>query len=59
MKNLFRHGVALLVFVLLVPAAAQAVTLRWTDNSNNEDGFKIERAPEMGSSLELTSCSLL
>lgn len=36
----------LVLFLLFIPIptfAAPSFTLTWTDNSNNEDGFKIER----------------
>lgn len=33
-----------IVLAVALPVAAHAVTLTWTDNSNNEDGFRIERA---------------
>lgn len=38
----------LLVLLTLLPVAASfaAATLSWTDNSNNETGFEIERAPK-------------
>jgi hypothetical protein len=29
-----------------VPASQTQIDLHWTDNSNNEDGFKIERSPD-------------
>lgn len=33
------------VLALALPALAEAVTLTWQDNSDNEAGFYIERAP--------------
>ena len=33
----------LLTFAVAVQAATITATLSWTDNSNNEDGFRIER----------------
>lgn len=44
-------GLLLMVFSLSVPAQASAASLalNWTDNSNNESGFKIERMPAGGS----------
>ena len=30
------------------PAAGASISLTWTDNSTNEDGFNIERAPDAG-----------
>lgn len=35
----------LILIVLLFPVAAHAVTLTWQDNSTDEDGFRVERAP--------------
>jgi len=35
----------LLIAALLIPSLSFGATLTWTDNSNNEDGFRIERAP--------------
>jgi hypothetical protein len=29
-----------------VPATSERINLTWTDNSNNETGFKVERAPD-------------
>jgi len=37
----------LLIAALLMPSLASAATLSWTDNSANEDGFRIERAPTL------------
>lgn len=34
--------------LLVTPASANQNDLSWTDNSGNEDGFKIERAPDNG-----------
>jgi hypothetical protein len=49
MKNFFLA----LVFVLLSAVSAQAATvgLTWTDNSNNEKGFNIYRAPDGNSTF--------
>lgn len=40
----------LVVVFLLLPSLAHALSLKltWTDNSNNEDGFNIERRLEPG-----------
>jgi len=35
------------VISLIIPVAAHAATLTWQDNSDNEDGFRIERAPTL------------
>jgi (2Fe-2S) ferredoxin len=46
-RNRFRHFLSLFFFLaslsLLGQANAGQLQLDWTDNSNNEDGFKIER----------------
>jgi hypothetical protein len=36
---------AMLALLLVVPAGAAELTLIWTDNSDNENGHTIERAP--------------
>jgi len=33
----------LFVLMLMIPSTVGAITLNWSDNSNNEDGFNIER----------------
>jgi len=41
-----RLAIIVLSFLLAVPVSAQVIThtLTWQDNSNNEDGFKVEQA---------------
>ena len=50
-------GLLLMALSLSVPAQASAasIALNWTDNSNNETGFKIERMPAGGSFNLLTT----
>lgn len=36
------------LFFLLFAVSAHAVTLTWTDQSDNEDGFRVERYQEPG-----------
>ena len=50
-------GLLLMVFSLSVPAqtSAASLALNWTDNSNNESGFKIECMPAGGSFNLLTT----
>jgi len=42
-----------MLFLLALPAFAAAETLRWTDNSDNEEGFVIERRQGGGAWREL------
>lgn len=45
----------LLCFALLCASLFGSATLTWTDNSNNESGFEIERAPKGGAFLKIGS----
>ena len=41
--------IALILFAIATAANAASLTLSWTDNSDNEAGFAIERSPGTGS----------
>ena len=45
---IFSLGLLSLLLVVFTPAIAAQLTLTWTDNSTNEDGFKVERKTGSG-----------
>ncbi len=49
----FSRPVPLFILALLAPLTEASVTLSWKDNSNNEDGFSIERSSDGKSFREI------
>jgi len=43
------------IMLIATPVFAADITLRWTDNSNNEDGFRVERKVDAGVYAPLVS----